>query len=677
LHWNFNHFVVLERWTTKSVTIVDPAVGRRRLTPGEFNRAFTGVALTLEPSAGFERRRAEGQKAWAAYLTFALRTPGAIGMLLQVTAATLLLTMMGLAVPLFTKILVDEVLHFSINSVMPVLGVGILVTGVALLITNYLQRAAVIYLQAKMDSRMMLSFFDHVLSLPFRFFQERSSGDLLMRLGSNTTIRDTLTNQTMSTILNGSLVMVYAVVLLVTAPLFGVLAISIGLLQMLILVVTTRRMHTLMQQDLAMQAESEGYLVEALNGIETLKASGAEHRAMDHWSNLFLRHLNASLKRQHLSAGINALTSTLGTVSPLLLLLVGAHYVLDGSMSLGTMLALNSLAVLFLSPLQSVTSVGQQLQLVGAHLERLTEVAQAEPEQAGAETRVAPTLVGRVELRGVGFQYDSNAPWALHDISVRIEPGQRVALVGPTGSGKSTLAKLLLGLYEPTLGEVLYDGVPLKELDYSTVRSQVGVVLQESSLFSGSVRHNISFNDPSTSFEKVVQAAKIAAIHSEIEGMPMGYETVVAEGGAALSGGQRQRLSLARALARQPVLLVLDEATSHLDAVTEREVAHNIGSLKCTQVIIAHRLSTIRNADVILVLDGGRIVERGSHEELLLLGGRYAALVQSQLEPRIPQENSPVQDSSKPLSALEPMKMGKQQFLETEENCNQGKEEAM
>jgi ABC-type bacteriocin/lantibiotic exporter with double-glycine peptidase domain len=294
------------------------------------------------------------------------------------------------------------------------------------------------------------------------------------------------------------------------------------------------------------------------------------------------------------------------------------------------MLALNTLAASFLGPLTSLATSGQSLQIARAHFDRISDVVGAKPEQDPQQVQTPPRLTGRIDLKKVGFQYDQHAPMVLRDITVSIRRGQKVALVGRTGSGKSTLGKLLIGLITPTKGNILFDGIPLHKLNYQEVRSQFGVVLQESFIFSGSVRENIALNNPEMGMEQIVRAARAAAIHEDIEKMPMGYETLVSEGGSAFSGGQRQRLALARALANRPAILLLDEATSALDVATERTVEQNLNAFAATQIIIAHRLSTIRNADVILVLHEGRIVEQGAHDVLLRRNGYYAQLIQTQ-----------------------------------------------
>jgi HlyB family type I secretion system ABC transporter len=631
VHWGFQHFLIVERWSPKWIDVVDPACGRRRLSAREFEAGFTGVVIMLEPGVQFERRSRTAQLSLSDYLKQVSQAPGAI---VQIIGASLLLQLLGLGLPLLTGVVVDQIIPLSLENVMPLMAIGMILLVLIQGAIALLRALLLIYLHARIDAKIMIVFFEHLLSLPYGFFQQRSSGDLLERLGSNAIIRETLSNQLISTILDGGLVVVYLGVLVWQSPAFSFVVIALGLLQVFLLAITNQQVRHLERQVLEARGKSAGYLVEAISGIATLKSAGAEHRVLRHWSNLFFDQLNLSLQRDYIVAIIETILGGLRTLSPLLLLWVGALQVLNGSMTLGTMLALNSLGLAFLTPLASLVSSWQKLQLVRAHFDRIADVITTPPEQELQSIQHPPNLTGRIELKNVSFKYDLNAPLVLHNINLKIEPGQKVAIVGRTGCGKSTLAKLLLGLYLPTEGEIFYDGLSLATLNYQEVRNQFGIVLQESHIFSGSIRENIAFNNPDMPMEQVIAAAKAAAIHNDIEQMPMGYETSVSEGGSALSGGQRQRLSIARALANSPAILLLDEATSHLDVVTEQVVDKNLNSLNCTRVIIAHRLSTVRNADIILVIENGSIVEQGSHRELLACNAYYSKLIHSQFENR-------------------------------------------
>jgi ATP-binding cassette subfamily B protein len=640
LHWEFNHFVVFERIVKTGVRIVDPATGPRDVPLDQFSKAFTGVAIELIPTDRFTKTKREKGR----LTRYVQELMSEKGLFSRIIVVSLALRLIALAMPLLTGMIIDRVVPRADYDLLYVCLATIGGMTAFNLISDIVRQHLLLHLRISLDTRMTLGFLDHMVSLPYSFFQRRSTGDLMMRVDSNSTVREIVTSKSMSAVIDGVFVLLYAAVIFYVNPILGVITIAMSGAEALVFLCARPTYHRLLAADLDKQAKAHSYMVQMLGGIETLKCAGAERLGVEKWSNLYTDELNVKMRRARATAYVDGLRAAVASLGPLLILTIGATSVMTGKMTLGMMLAMNSLATSLFGPLSQLVSSALELQLVRGHMDRIDDVLQTPLEQDRDAVHQPPRLRGHVAVRKLSFKYGDQAPLVVQDISLDITPGMSVALVGPSGSGKSTLLNLLAGLYKPVSGEIVYDGRPLHDMDVRTVRQQIGIVPQHPFIFGGTLRENVALTAPGAQLDRIIAACKVSCLHDDITEMPMSYDTVISDGGGSLSGGQRQRVAIARAVIRNPSLMLLDEATSALDNSTEKRVIENLERQRCTRITVAHRLSTVRNADLIVVMDKGRIVEQGNHNQLLATGGLYSRLVaasQNQVPTELPHDQSP------------------------------------
>jgi ABC-type bacteriocin/lantibiotic exporter with double-glycine peptidase domain len=629
LHWEFNHFVVFDRIVNGAIRIVDPATGPRDVPLDQFGKAFTGVAIELIPTDRFTKIKREKGR----LTRYVQELMSEKGLFSRIIIISLALRLIALALPLITGMIIDQVVPRADYDLLYVVLASIGGMTLFNLIADIVRMHLLLHLRIALDTRMTLGFLDHMVSLPFQFFQRRSTGDLMMRVDSNGIVRETVTGKSMSAVLDGVFVLLYAIVIFYVSPLLGVITIVMAALEALVFLCARPTYLRLQAADLDKQAKTHSYMIQMLGGMETLKCAGAERLGVEKWSNLYTDQLNVALRRARVSAYVDGLRGAVASLGPLLILTIGAVNVMSGKMTLGMMLAMNSLATSLFTPLSALVSSALDLQLVQSHMDRIDDVLQTPLEQDRDAVAAPSRLRGQVTVRNLSFKYGDQAPLVVQDVSLDITPGMSVALVGPSGSGKSTLLNILAGLYKPATGDVTYDGRPLHDMDVRAVRQQIGIVPQHPFIFGGSLRENVALTAPGAQLDRIMAACKVSCLHDDISEMPMGYDTVVSDGGGSLSGGQRQRVAIARAVIRNPGLMLLDEATSALDNSTEKRVIENLERQRCTRITVAHRLSTVRNADLIVVMDKGRIIEQGNHNQLLATGGLYARLLAASQNP--------------------------------------------
>jgi NHLM bacteriocin system ABC transporter peptidase/ATP-binding protein len=633
LHWNFNHFVVLDGFQKGRVFLNDPAAGPREVSEEELDQAFTGVVLTFEPGPEFQRQGDPPRLIPA----LRRRLAGSRAALAFVLLAGLALAIPGLVVPVFSKIFVDSVLLENRRDWLPPL---LFAMGGAALLTGALTWIQQVYL-LRLETRMAVGsssrFLWHVLRLPSEFFSQRFAGDISSRVAINDRVAQLLSRDLATNALGVLMVVFFAAVLFQYDAVLTLVGIAVVSLNVAALRFVSRKRVDGNRRLVQDQGKLLGTAIGGLQTIETLKATGGESDLFARWAGYQAKVVNGRQELERYTQMLDAVPPLLSAVNTALILGLGGLRVMNGSLSLGGLVAFQLLMAAFIAPINRLVSLGGRLQMVEGDMNRLDDVLRyridpsagsgsGEPPPEGTPVR----LHGFLELRDVSFGYSRLDPPLIEGLHLTLKPGSRVALVGGSGSGKSTISRLVTGLYEPWSGEILFDRRRRSETPAGVLTHSLAAVDQNVFLFEGTVRENLTLWDATIPLPEVVAAAKDACIHEDIAARPGGYDSPVEEGGANWSGGQRQRLEIARALVGRPSVLVLDEATSALDPTTESRIDENLRRRGCTCLIVAHRLSTIRDADEIIVLEKGKVVQRGTHDELKGIEGPYARLISAE-----------------------------------------------
>ena len=609
LHWRFDHFVVLDGLDRDGALILDPARGRRRVSHAELSDAYTGIALMLSPSARLEHG---DHREPVSLSTLLGGIKGLYGSLTKVALVSLLLQSLALLTPLFLQIAVDQVVISSDRDLLLALGLGF--AGLAIIRTGieWIRALLMMRIEIGMSLRMGSTVVDHLLRLPTSYFRGRHTGDLLSRIGSLGPIRDALTANALSALIDGVLSIAIILVLYLYSPTLAAIAAIAASALAIARALHHRPAREAGSEVLIRSADVETHLLETIRGMTTVRAMGGTETRLSGWASRTRDHLNAVISELRLGIHLRAALGALGLLEHVLFVWVGATGVLDGDHTIGMLYAALAYRAQFSSRITNVIAALFQLRMTALHRERLGDIMCTEPVPAPVAHRIQASGPVGVRCQGLCFRYASRAPWLLHDLHLDVEPGESVAIIGPSGSGKSSLVGLLLGLLAPEAGRITIGGVDPMHLREVDRRGLVAALLQDDALFRGSIADNIALFDPSPDPGLIREACELACLDAEIDAMPMGLDSAVGDLGAQISAGQIQRILLARALYTRPRMLILDEATSNLDVALEKRISTLIRSLAITRIQIAHRPESVRAMDRVLRLAQGRLIDCGA-----------------------------------------------------------------
>ncbi|RLA29316.1 MAG: peptidase domain-containing ABC transporter [Gammaproteobacteria bacterium] len=626
LHWNMNHFVVLKDVKRNAYLIHDPAHGEKRHTSAEVSSNFTGIALELSPTSNFKHR--DNRKSMRLADMWG-RIVGLKGVLAQTLILSLIVQLFVLVLPFYMQLVVDEVLTSYDTDLLVVLALGFGLLMIINEIATALRSYVILYISNTLGFQMVSNLFSHLLRLPLNWYEKRHVGDIVSRFSSTRPIRDLFAEGLVAAVIDGLMALSTLIVIFVYSRLLGLVVVITAALYLLLRLVLYKPLRQNSEDQIVAMAREQSTFIESVRGIQSIKIFGHEAERRSLWQNRYADVINSSVKVGKLRIGFNAANGLLFGIENTFIVYLGALLVVDASLTIGMLFAFMAYKRQFIDKASMLVERIIDFRLLDLHLERIADIGLARPERGLEKNdgivsfdRGKSADSGTISVENVSFRYGAGDAWILREASLTIERGEMISIIGPSGCGKSTLMKLILGLFEADSGTVHFDGCSLQKYGHASYRRKIGTVMQDDSLLAGSIADNISFFDTDPDAEKLRRCAENAAIHSDIASMPMGYNSLVGDMGGVLSAGQRQRVLLARALYREPEILILDEGTANLDAMTESKIIRLLKQLKITRICVAHRQAMIMASDRVVQLRNGTLLELNKQQLATAFGRR-------------------------------------------------------